>query len=532
MIAPLAIAASDRRQQSGMTLIEVVIVIIIVGIIAGISMRSITRINENANFNETIAELDIVAEAIVGNPDIIQNNIRIDFGYVGDTGVMPATLDDLYSNVSGVTSWNGPYIELGFGDDPDHFKRDAWGNFYIYHLPTNPGEKPYLDTQADGDTITRDIAGSVNSLLSNTIRIRPYDVDSNMINGTNGVVHVRYSGSWHNMPYNTTDKYFESNTVPIGLRQVRVISAGDTVYKSISITPGTSMRVPEQLTVYPEYGTITYVAASYSLTGTNNNILGFNVLNSGSPTYNVTRVLIELEGLTNDCLDCKDPFLAQFSTLWAWNTFGRTALVPNGAWITLDSPLRIYTGTKSITAIEFEDASDGSGNPVNLQGLRINVEFNPSTGPKQRITFTTTGSCLPASIANVGGTTVYAAGILSFTLRNSGTLPVQINSMTANVPVNTDNIYMENVQMPASTIVWSPACSGGSRVQIRGVTNSVTFCSNTPVTITGGGGTRTAALSLYTSAVNTVRPVLDPGVNFNLTFMVECGSAQNVTLTP
>ena len=102
-----------HSSQPGMTLMEIIIVVIILGILAGISMRSIQRIDSNARFNETIDEMNILAEAIVGNPSVIQNDIRIDFGYVGDTGVMPPTIEDLFSNVSSVSGWEGSPTSRG-----------------------------------------------------------------------------------------------------------------------------------------------------------------------------------------------------------------------------------------------------------------------------------------------------------------------------------------------------------------------------------------------------------------------------------
>ncbi len=521
------------KGQAGLTLIELMIVIIIIGILAGVSMRSIQRITENFKFNETIAEMDQLAYAIVGNPNVVQNNIRIDYGYVGDTGVMPATLEDLFTNNAGVAGWEGPYIDVGFDSSPLNYMVDAWGITYTYVNPTNLAETPMILTPADGDTIDRDIASSVNSILNNTLLIRPYDVDNNMINGTNGVVEVHYSGVWNNMPYDGSEHYFESTTVPIGLHQVRVISAGDTAYKAFSVEPSTTMRSPTQMTVYPEYGAIEYVATSYLLGGTNNNELTLEIENTGSPTYYVTRVKVELTSQTNDCLDCEYPYLDEFSIglleYWKWNTAGRSSMVPNGAWITLDNTMNVYTGIKVLGPILFEDASDGTGDPIDLRAQRISIELSPRTGPKQEIIFTTTGSCLPASISYYAWTSDSNSEIV-FEIRNSGDLDVQINSITVESDATGDT-YLDMVEIPNGTNVWDASSCGVNRPKIDNSTGNVTFCLNTPVTVTGGGGTSTMALTMYDALTGTVDAGPFTGFTFDITFDIECGSNQSIQFT-
>lgn len=77
------------RSQKGMTLIELVMVIIIIGIIAGVAMESMDSVIETGRFESTRKELDALASAIVGNPDLVSNGSRIDFGYVGGIGAPP-----------------------------------------------------------------------------------------------------------------------------------------------------------------------------------------------------------------------------------------------------------------------------------------------------------------------------------------------------------------------------------------------------------------------------------------------------------
>ena len=101
------IPANPKEPAAGYTLIELVIVIIILGIITTVAMRSIKDTNQTARIEETKKELEQLAIAIAGNPDLISGGQRTDFGYVGDIGALPPNLDALVQNPGGYTTWKG-----------------------------------------------------------------------------------------------------------------------------------------------------------------------------------------------------------------------------------------------------------------------------------------------------------------------------------------------------------------------------------------------------------------------------------------
>ncbi|MFQ6614683.1 MAG: prepilin-type N-terminal cleavage/methylation domain-containing protein, partial [Fidelibacterota bacterium] len=356
--------------RAGFTLIELVIVIIIMGILAAVAVRTTTRITLNAKFNQTYEEMQSLKKSIVGDPNIIQNNIRTSFGYVGDTGVMPPTLDDLLSNGAGKAGWAGPYVETGFTGDPYYFKRDAFGQAYRYVLPTVGTQAPKIWTPTDGDTITVKIANTLNAIINNTVKVRLYRENGVEINGVNGQVSIYYSNAWTPLVYTAADG-FKITTVPIGLRQLRAISAGDTVYKTLSVeeangTTGGTIT----MTVYPDYGNLTYVGGSASVSGAGKNMVSFDVTNTGTPTFKINKMTITWEKLANDCWNCETAYLSEVkktTTYWKWNTNGRTALVPSGAQVILDATMSLYTGVNTIGPLKFLDGTDGStANTINM----------------------------------------------------------------------------------------------------------------------------------------------------------------------
>ena len=105
--------------SDGFSLFELVVVIIIIGILSAVGIRSITSSSHNAKVQETLREMDALAKAFIGDPALVENGVRTDYGFVGDCGVFPAIPvdnsipSDLITN-TGYTYWSGPYISTGF----------------------------------------------------------------------------------------------------------------------------------------------------------------------------------------------------------------------------------------------------------------------------------------------------------------------------------------------------------------------------------------------------------------------------------
>ncbi|MCM8833178.1 MAG: type II secretion system protein GspG, partial [Candidatus Omnitrophica bacterium] len=114
------------------TLIELILVLAILGILASVALFITYPSYDKIRFQITKNKMESLVRAIIGDERIITTGERVDFGYVGDTNRLPDTLDDLVIN-PGIPGWKGPYIQREFPDqDPESYKKDGWGNYFIY----------------------------------------------------------------------------------------------------------------------------------------------------------------------------------------------------------------------------------------------------------------------------------------------------------------------------------------------------------------------------------------------------------------
>ena len=96
--------------SKGYSIIELLVVIVIVGVITAVALKSLSTVNDTARTEKTKKELDQLAYAVSGDPNVTSGGTRTDFGYVGDVGSMPPNLDALVSNPGGYATWQGPYL--------------------------------------------------------------------------------------------------------------------------------------------------------------------------------------------------------------------------------------------------------------------------------------------------------------------------------------------------------------------------------------------------------------------------------------
>ena len=118
-----------RKDQRGFTLVELLLVLVILALIAGLVLPGIIGKAESA-------------KAKAASSQISRISMSVESFYL-DTGRTPSSLDDLVNEPSGASGWNGPYIKNSLLKDP-------WGRAYQYRVPGEHGDFDIMSYGADG----------------------------------------------------------------------------------------------------------------------------------------------------------------------------------------------------------------------------------------------------------------------------------------------------------------------------------------------------------------------------------------------
>ncbi|MBU1863608.1 MAG: type II secretion system major pseudopilin GspG [Candidatus Omnitrophica bacterium] len=127
-----------RRSLSGFTLIEILLVVLIIGILAGLVIPNMVGRGEEARREGAMADIHGGIGAAL---DL----------YELDTGTYPARLEDLITDPGSVKNWRGPYVKRRLPKDP-------WGNEYSYKYPgiNNTASYDLSSRGSDGQEGTAD----------------------------------------------------------------------------------------------------------------------------------------------------------------------------------------------------------------------------------------------------------------------------------------------------------------------------------------------------------------------------------------
>lgn len=222
----------------GITLMEVVAVIVILGILMSVAAVKLDDAIETAKFEATRSEMEAIANGIAGDPNLYDEGSRSDFGYVGDVGAMPPDLDALHSNPGGYSTWDGPYVE-GAAEDYG-YKIDGWGVNYVL-MDT------LLRSSGSGSNLDKILATSITTLLANQVAGVVLDASGQppQLSYVDSVLVVlSYPdgvGGINNSAANPgADGSFSFSNVPIGNHTLSVIavSDSDTVTYPVTVYPG------------------------------------------------------------------------------------------------------------------------------------------------------------------------------------------------------------------------------------------------------------------------------------------------------
>ena len=121
--------------QKGFTLVEIMVSVAILAIMSGLMVPMVYKVWESNEKTETREKMAELKRAMVGDQRMVQNGIRMHYGFVGDNGELPTVIADLVNNSGSFANWHGPYLVGAF--DPNDYSRDAWGRNLVYtrHAP-------------------------------------------------------------------------------------------------------------------------------------------------------------------------------------------------------------------------------------------------------------------------------------------------------------------------------------------------------------------------------------------------------------
>ncbi|MDM8515761.1 type II secretion system major pseudopilin GspG [Desulfobacterales bacterium HSG16] len=124
----------NLTDDSGLTLIELMVVIVILGVLAGLIMPNIMKAPDEARQGAAVSDMHAIGSALKM--------------YKLHNGSYPTTEQGLEALVEAPASggstnkWKGPYLE--------RFPKDPWDNMYIYLSPGVHGDYDLMSYGADG----------------------------------------------------------------------------------------------------------------------------------------------------------------------------------------------------------------------------------------------------------------------------------------------------------------------------------------------------------------------------------------------
>lgn len=132
-----------RQRRKGFSLMELMVVLVIMGILAGVVTVQVLQNIDAAKEQSTRTQIAVFKKAI----DL----------YKVHTNVYPEILDDLVTKPADLKGWIGPYL------DPAVVPLDQWGNEYVY-FPPDAGSREYVimsygaDGEEGGEELNSDIS--------------------------------------------------------------------------------------------------------------------------------------------------------------------------------------------------------------------------------------------------------------------------------------------------------------------------------------------------------------------------------------
>lgn len=124
----------QKPVQQGFTLLELLVVMVIIGLLAGyVAPRYFAQVGK-AEVKTARAQIDALEKSL--------DQYRLDTGHYPSTD---QSLTALFTRPADEPKWEGPYLKKGVPNDP-------WGRAYQYRQPGEHGEYDLFSYGKDGQT--------------------------------------------------------------------------------------------------------------------------------------------------------------------------------------------------------------------------------------------------------------------------------------------------------------------------------------------------------------------------------------------
>lgn len=214
--------------------------LLVIGLAVGltVALNSIEPGLEKAREAQTQSALQDLSTALLGEYRPLGSHRGSDFGYFGDNGALPGSLNDLLVN-PGLATWRGPYLNTSFVEAGSTVLNDSWGTLYTLAGVT-------LQSSGSGTPFTLNIAASVTDLTDCGLAGRVVGANNVPPGGSAGslLAIARYPGGGGVVVSDTTtvaaDGSFSfAGGLPIGIHNVLVIDtlAADSAATLIRLLP-------------------------------------------------------------------------------------------------------------------------------------------------------------------------------------------------------------------------------------------------------------------------------------------------------
>ncbi len=237
-----------RKALKGFTLIEIIVCLAVFGVLLGTMIPLGIQISFKRREQHSLDELATLKVAIAGDPQVVADGSRLSFGYIGDMGNLPASLEDLYKKGSQPAfsfdstkkigaGWNGPYIDPTIVEHIETLKTDAFGNDYDY--TTTPFTDSTVGATVEGRIRSKGKDSTTGGDDDLSVEIFNSEAKSKVVGSVENGSGNRLSGASVTMNYPSNGSLTTSSALT---DSNGVFSFDDIPYgiRSISITSGPS----------------------------------------------------------------------------------------------------------------------------------------------------------------------------------------------------------------------------------------------------------------------------------------------------